>query len=446
MAKRNLSLSLDSTTIPYMGRINFIINDNDAESENTTYTVTSDDTSIIIIDTTDHHIYGLNPGTAIITVTAAATTNFEQTTITETITVSNKASNELYITFTETNWATKMTNIYTVSNTANFYPASTFKYHSFNTLRSKSIGSSTTTETTITFYLGAQGSIELVYIAGSEPNYDYLTGILDNVTDSPLFTVSGTNNNWRIATRDLSAGKHTLLLKYRKDGSGVRSPDAGAIGYIKLVGISPTYYLIKSEGKFYTINSDTELEEVNITSLSGDAFETYGTFKQPPNSLLKTLVDPEVFYWWDNDTNPLIDYSLKVRGTPPLPQVITSKPYTIPASDFIYDLMIESNQTADYNDPEKENVTPGIYYSISFNNGNDWRIYHPDSKIWVTDTSGNSGMSEKILTNIPFAKWKEEMQFWNSKQIQVRISITGTSHYINTVTLDYTESLMKEVF
>jgi hypothetical protein len=66
--------------------------------------------------------------------------------------------------------------------------------------------------------------------------------------------------------------------------------------------------------------------------------------------------------------------------------------------------------------------------------------------MWVTDTSTDSGMSEKILTNIPPAKWKKEMEDWNSKNIQVRISIMNTYHRVNTLTLDYTESLMKEVF
>lgn len=440
MAQRNLSLSLDTSTIPYMGRINFIINDDNAE-ETTTYTITSDNNTVAIVDSIDYHIYGLNSGTAIITVVAAATANFEQTTITETITVSNKASNELYITFTENNWANKMTNIYTVSNTTNFYTSSTFKYHSFNTLRSKSIGHRGSTTTTITFTLGADGLIELPYIVESE-GPDYFTATLDG---KEWFKISGIQT-WQIISKDLKAGKHTLTLSYTKDYSVNRGKDAGAIGYIKLIGVSPIYYLIKSEGKFYTINSESELEEISISSLSGDIFETYGTFTQPTNSLLKTLIDPEIFYWWDNTSDPLTDYSLKVRGNPPLPQVITSKIYTIPADDFMYDLMIESNQTAAYNDPEIEHVTPGIYYSISFNGGKDWRIYHPDSNMWVTDTSTDSGMSEKILTNIPSAKWKKEMEDWNSKNIQIRISITNTPHRVDTLTLDYTESLMKEVF
>jgi hypothetical protein len=144
-------------------------------------------------------------------------------------------------------------------------------------------------------------------------------------------------------SKDLKAGTHTLQLKYSKDSGGATIKDSGAIGYIKLIGVSPIYYLIKSEGKFYTINSESKLEEVSISSLSGNVFETYGTFTQPTNSLLKTLIDPEIFYWWDNTSDPLIDYSLKVRGNPPLPQVITSKIYTIPTDDFMYDLMIESN-------------------------------------------------------------------------------------------------------
>lgn len=440
MATRNLSLNLDTSTIAYMGRINFIIDDADA-SENTTYTVTSSDNSIAIVDNVDYYIYGLKPGTATITVVAAASANFEKTTITETISVSNKASNELYITFTDSNWATKMTNIYTVSSTTNFYSSSTFKYNSFNTLRSKSISNRGSTVTTFTFTLGADGLIELPYIVESE-GPDYFTGTLDG---TQWFKTSG-RQNWQTISKNLSAGKHTLELKYTKDYSVAVGADAGAIGYIKLVGVSPIYYLIKSEGKFYTINNQSQLEEVNISSLSGDIFETYGTFTQPKDALLRTLIDPEVFYWWDNDSDPLTDYSLKVSGKPPLPQVITSKIYTIPINDFMYDVMIESNQTASYNDPEIEHVTPGIYYSISFNGGQDWRIYHPDSHMWVTDTSTDSGMSEKILTNIPSEKWKKEMEDSNSKSIQVRISITNTPHRVDTLTLDYTESLMKEVF
>jgi uncharacterized protein YjdB len=178
MAQRNLSLSLDASTIPYMGRINFTINDDNAE-EATTYTITSDDNKVAIVDSIDYHIYGLNSGTAIITVVAAATANFEQTTITETITVSKRISHELYITFTESDWANKMTNIYKVSNTTNFTTSNTFKYHSFNTLRNQSIGHRESTTTTITFTLSADGLIELPYTVDSEKGWDYFTGTLD---------------------------------------------------------------------------------------------------------------------------------------------------------------------------------------------------------------------------------------------------------------------------
>lgn len=443
MAQRILTLDLDSDIIPYMGRINFNIIDENFSTESTTYTITSSNTSIVAIDSIGYHIYGLSAGTATITVTAAATANFEKTIITQTITVSDKIPNEIYITFTENSneWAKKMPNIYSVSNTTNFYSNNnTFKYNSLNTLCIKTSSSSSTT-TTITFTLAAEGLIELPYSVSSERGWDYFTGTLDG---TQWFRVSG-DIAWQTVSKNLQAGTHTLQLTYSKDRTGNSGKDAGAIGYIKLVGVSPIYYLIKSEDKFYTINNKSTLEEVNITSLNGDTFETHGTFTKPTSALLKTLIDPEVFYWWDNDSQPLEDYSLKVNGTPPMPQVLISKSYNIPEDDYIYDLMIESNQTASYNNPDLT-VTPGIYYSISFNNGQDWRIYHPDSKMWVTDTSSESGMSEKILTNIPSAKWKEEMEFWNSKNIQIRISIIYTYSRVDTLTLDYTENLMKEVF
>ncbi len=442
MAQRILTLNLDSDIIPYMGRINFNIVDENSSAESTTYTITSSDNLIAIVDNVDHYIYGLTSGkTATITVVAAASANFEETTITKTISVSKKVSNELYIIFTDSNWATKMENIYKVSGTTDFFPSGLFKYNSFNTLSNRTgMGPSSKAVMTITFTLRAKGSIELPYIVHSE-KYDHFIGTLDG---AQWFNTSG-NQSWQTISKNLNAGEHTLKLEYTKDYSVDTGKDAGAIGYIKLVGVSPIHYLIKSENKFYTINNSSMLEEVNITSLNGDTFETHGTFTQPTSALLKTLIDPEVFYWWDNDSQPLEDYSLKVNGTPHMPQVLISKSYNIPEGDYIYDLMIESNQTASYNNPDLT-VTPGIYYSISFNNGQDWRIYHPDSKMWVTDTSSESGMSEKILTNIPSAKWKEEMEFWNSKNIQIRISIIYTYSRVDTLTLDYTENLMKEVF
>lgn len=442
MAQRILTLNLDNDIIPYMDRINFNIIDENFSTESTTYTITSSDTSVAAVDSINYYIYGLSAGTATITVTAAATANFEETVLTQIITVSNKISNEIYITFKKNSneWANKMPNIYSVSSTSNFYPDNTFRYNSFDTLRSKQIGRNGSTITTITFTLAAEGLIELPYIVESE-GPDYFTGTLDG---TQWFKVSG-KRSWQIISKNLTAGEHTLELKYTKDYSIDSYSDAGAIGYIKLVGVSPIYYLIKSQGKFYTINNKSTLEEVNITSLNGDAFENHGTFTKPTSVLLKTLIDPEVLYWWNNDSKPLEDYSLKVNGAPRMPQVLISKSYNIPEDDYIYDLMIESNQTASYNNPDLT-VTPGIYYSISFNNGQDWRIYHPDSKMWVTDTSSESGMSEKILTNIPSAKWKEEMEFWNSKNIQIRISIIYTYSRVDTLTLDYTENLMKEVF
>jgi hypothetical protein len=64
-------------------------------------------------------------------------------------------------------------------------------------------------------------------------------------------------------------------------------------------------YLIRSEGKYYTVENDvlTEIEVVNPTSA---IFYRYGTETIPEGALLLDLVNPEVLFWTNDPTDSLL--------------------------------------------------------------------------------------------------------------------------------------------
>lgn len=208
--------------------------------------------------------------------------------------------NILTIDFTENDWTTDYDGVITVTDNGHpFTIKNTFTYEDHNTLVSAAISDSQISETTIAFNLEEAGSVSLFYAASTEGNYDILYVLID---DNTLVNASG-ERSWTEATKDLEAGDHTLLIRYRKDGSQSRGKDAVAIGKITITGVHDPYltrYLIGMNGKIYTIK-DNALSELSGT-LNAALFEESG-LEEPPIDILKTLTHYDLYKWRSDGRN-----------------------------------------------------------------------------------------------------------------------------------------------
>ena len=208
--------------------------------------------------------------------------------------------NILTVDFTEDDWITDYDGVITVTD--NGYPFSvkdTFTYEDHNTLVSNSITHSQISETTIAFTLDEAGSVSLFYSTSSEGNYDILHVIID---DSTIVNASG-EKSWTEATKELEAGDHMLVLRYRKDGSASSGKDAVAIGKITITGVHDPYltrYLIGTDDKTYTV-IDGALSELTGT-LNAALFQESG-LEEPPADVLKALTHYDLYKWRSDGKN-----------------------------------------------------------------------------------------------------------------------------------------------
>lgn len=411
--ERSMEISIDKTEIPLAGTAQIsIVSDNATDSP--TYSYSSSDSAIARVDNTGK-IIALQPGTVTITVEGEETDAYYLSIVRKEITISSRLSDEIFICFSNNNWKTAFPNYYTVTDGANpFYSANTFTYNGLNSYRSAAIGHSGTSLSTIKFYLTNNGTIEFPYRITSEKNCDWLTITLDGVQ---IVRVAGTVN-WTTFSKELDAGEHTLELKYTKDGSQVVSPDACAIGYLRITGILPSYYLVKANNTLYTI-VDNALKALTETQISSALFEEQGSAVIPTSEMLVPLTDPEVFCWWDNDVPP-IKLKAIVTGTSPVPQTMTTQPYEIPTTG------IESISIVSSED---------ILFSISFDGGQSWLWYEPHGKDWFSTDNTTLGMTKDIVMNIPTDEWYNVSG--TATQYQIKFILPAIDSYVTSIVVDY---------
>lgn len=407
---RKVNIKIDQTEMPLASTTQItILSDNDVTADESCYTYSSSNTNVALVDTSGK-VISIAPGTATISVIVSDTLQFYGTTVKTDITVSSKVSNEIYICFSNPNWKNQFPDSYTVTDGANpFYANNTFQYNGLNTYRSSSTNGSTSS---IKFNLSNNGNIEFPYRVTSENNYDWLNISIDNVQ---VVHVSG-QKDWTMYNQELSAGEHTITFSYNKDNSGIVSPDCGAIGYLKIDGFLPVYYLVRSQGKLYS-NIDGNLSLISTTNLSSNTFLNYGSNIVPNGNDLISLTNPELLSWWDTNKSPT-KFRIMVKGTSPVPQIMVTKNYQIP-TEGIESVFVDAS--------------PDVIFSISFDGGNHWLYYSYET--WKDSTGFTDGMTTEMIQNISSQAWYNVSG--TATQYKIRFILPETTSYVKSLLVDY---------
>lgn len=321
------------------------------------------------------------------------------------------------IEFTDPEWKTKRPDVFSVTDgTTPFFVDSTLPYDNKSTFRSGRIADGGTSETTVTFTLVSDGSVELNYTVSSESNYDWLCIYVD---DAEVVKKSG-SVSWTVYTKNLSAGNHTLKFKYTKDGSSSKNSDAGAIGYVTLTGVAKDYdrkYLIQSGDSLFTV-TDGALVTVE-GSVNADLFRTYGVDEIPASELLVTLTDPVVLYWVDT-TEHEISSLVAVEQAVPFTQTLESEDYNMNHSSIvgIEKVLVDASD--------------GVRFAVSFDVGQTWKIHTGEA--WTTLSEGDTGMSPSVLSAITTEDWNTEA---TTGKFRFRVTLSTVDDYVNSLVVDY---------
>lgn len=290
-----------------------------------------------------------------------------------------------YVDFNDVKWMKKRPEVFTLTDGATpFNVDSTFLYEEKPTYRSGVIGGNGTSSSVMTFNLVEDGCVEFNYTVSSENNFDWLRVLVDNVE---IVKVSG-SVAWTTKQHFLTAGAHTIEFKYTKDGSGNSGSDAGAIGYIKFVGVEKAFakkYLIFSEEKLYTI-SDGALVELAEGAVNSDLFVNSGFDEIEDASLLFNLVNPEILYWRDSENEPL-----------PITATLTATPYP---QSIITENIDLTHQTIVGIASITGEFEGSPLFACEFNGA--WKEF--DGTSWIDE---NTGMALEALQAITSEQWNE---------------------------------------
>ena len=321
------------------------------------------------------------------------------------------------IDFTDPEWKTKRPDVFSVTDgTTPFFVDSTLPYDNKSTFRSGRIADGGTSETTVTFTLVSDGSVELNYTVSSEGNYDWLYIYVD---DTEVVKKSG-SVSWTVYTKNLSAGNHTLKFKYTKDGSSSKNSDAGAIGYLTLTGVAKDYdrkYLIQSGDSLFTV-TDGALVTVE-GSVNAELFRTYGVDEIPASELLITLTDPVVLYWVDT-TEYEIKSLVAVEQAVPLVQTVESPDYKMNHSSIVGIEKVHVNASDD------------VRFAISFDAGQTW--YTHTGEAWGMLSEGDTGMSPSVLSAITTEDWNTVA---TTGKFRFRVTLPAVDSCMNSLIVDY---------
>lgn len=327
---------------------------------------------------------------------------------------SSVTDDEFSFNFSESDWRTAYPDFYSVADSNGFYTASTFQYSGKDTLRSYGIGNSGVSQTTITFNLVVNGSVAFNYCVTSETNYDWLSISID---DTEVVKKSGTVA-WTDYSKELPAGTHTLTLKYTKDGSGATSPDAGAIGYLKITGLfSELRYLVRSNSVVYTVNGE-DLQELGIKEITSLLFRLYGSSDAPTSELVRDLINPEILLW--SDLNKFTSDSTVTMIAEPYPQTIESPDYDMTDETI---LGIEKAVVT---------ATESVQFAVSFDSGSTWMTYTGTN--WAELSENASGMSANTLNAIPTESWNAVA---TTGKFRFRISLMDNTSEFTSLVVDY---------
>jgi hypothetical protein len=319
--------------------------------------------------------------------------------------------------FSEADWRTKYPDIYTVTDSNGFYTASTFKYNDADTLRSYGISHKGTSQTDIEFIMLQDGVLSLNYAVSSEDRYDWLYITIDG-TD--VIKKSGTVD-WTDYTKELTAGTHTLSLKYTKDGSGSSGSDAGAIGYLTISGVASPYdtrYLIRSGITLYTV-IDGALSELATTDIVAQTFLDYGIEDIPDGALLVGLNNPEVLYWQDSEED-LPTLTATVTATPPPQTVISSRCELSDTTITGIEKMLATCEGE-------------LICAVSVDDKATWKAHNGTE--WVILSDEYAGMSKETIEAITLEQWNE--LYLGASGMYIRITLIDTTQVLTKIEVDF---------
>ena len=147
---------------------------------------------------------------------------------------------------------------------------------------------------------------------------------------------------------------------------------------------SEELYLIKSVDSFYSVDG-TKLD--NVTALTSSVFEAYGSVNAPSSDVLKTLTNPSILIWSNDE---VYSHQALITATP-FPQTIISN--AIDLSDSSVNGI--EKITCEYEG------NPLI--ACSFDNEKTWKTYIDG--VWGTLSESDTGMTVNTFISITSEEW-----------------------------------------
>lgn len=178
-------------------------------------------------------------------------------------------------------------------------------------------------------------------------------------------------------------------------------------------------YLVRSNGTLYTV-ADGALSEIGAVEPTAEVFRTNGVDDLPDGALLLSLTNPEVLYWHDSQDD-LPELRMTVKGTPPLPQMFTSKPIS---------MAHESIAGIDYAEIE---ASEDVRFAITFDGGTTWKAHN--GEYWYDTSDTAPGMLASTFTAITPTQWAEVAPLGG--EYRLRFWIPSVTAYVKKAVIHY---------
>lgn len=220
---------------------------------------------------------------------------------------------------------------------------------------------------------------------------------------------------------------NTLVRDYRPalDSSGVAClyEELQGKSYYPYAGNPLSYqkygtHLIRSGPTLYTV-ADGALSALTETEVTAEVFQTYGVDYVPDWALLVGLTDPEILYWQDS-ADELPDITITVKGTPPLPQMVTSEPM-----DLTHESIAGISHAA-------VDASEDVRFAISFDGGTTWKAH--DGSAWFDTSDTAPGMLPSTMNTITAEQWAEVVQL---TAYRLRFWLPNVTAYVKSVVIHY---------
>lgn len=242
----------------------------------------------------------------------------------------------------------------------------------------------------------------------------YTSGRLQSVTPTDLTKLIGDASAERLAcwfddgTRAL---QHTF--------STYSGTDEATIECVQLFTLPPTEkrYLITDKDNVYYTLKDGAIETVSITTLDAQAFLDFGTTVRPIWEQLKTLQNPTILYWIDDDVDPPI-LTANIDG-------VLAEPQTLISKDFLKDDTILGIQSCTVVADDNTN------FAFSFDGGTTWKVCIDN--VWSVVTDPTAGISAVAVNQISMDAFNEQC----TDKWRIRAVMFDETAYITSIKMLY---------